>query len=286
MKHRLQKHGIRASVAATLFTVGASSQAAPVPHAVRMVQAATPFTSMFHPPKFILAPTIAGDSPASPWYFPTKPVRVIRQISAWLRTAKPTDAHIPKTNQNLVFNAYIGPAQLHFSDGSGTSLTVEPAFYIGRNSRGYHPVLIPNIIAYQQGGHVQYLRNPKLYHWLADDTAWQSQFRQESWTNQDKTAIRDAKASGWGTTGLNLFPATPGINRQALPMGGPLTRSHPSVPGTVESLVDGMGNSRQVTFMEIWNNGWDSHRWTFVVSPNGRILKHTQSGDLPPQDQK
>lgn len=262
-----------------------------MPTIVEAVQAhsqisVTPSITMFHPPKVILAPTIAGDSPASPWYFPTDPVTVIRQISAWLAVAKPVQVQLPETNQHLVFNAYIGPAQLDFADASGAHIRVEPAYYIGHNSRGYHRILVPNIIAYQYGKNTQYLRAPKLYHWLADDSAWQSQYRMESWTGADKTAIHNAKASGWGMPGLNLFPAIPGINNRSLPMGGPRLRSGQTIPGTVESLVDLVGNNRQVEFIEIWNNGADSHRWTFLVSSKGKILKYSQSGGLPPQDQR
>jgi hypothetical protein len=81
-------------------------------------------------------------------------------------------------------------------------------------------VLVPNIIAFKQGQQVQYLRDPKLYHFLADDSAWQSQYKMESWTDADKMVIHDAMASGWGMPGLNLFSAIPGISNRSLPIGG------------------------------------------------------------------
>lgn len=281
----------RLHVTITTFALAVASYA-PVAHAAQVSQpdnqvSVTPSTTMFHPPKVILAPTVACDSPASPWYFPTDPVSVIRQISTWFATAIPVQVRLPKANQNLRFAAYIGPAQLHFADASGTHFTVEPAYYIAKDARGYHVVLVPNIVAYFQNGElVQYLRDRKLYHWLANDSAWQSQYRQESWTTADNVAIHDAKASGFGMPGLNLFPAIPGISSRPLPMGGPLMNPRQNIPGTVESLVDVVGNDRRVTFIEIWNNGANSHQWMFLVGPKGKLLKHTQSGDLPPQDQK
>lgn len=243
--------------------------------------------TLFEAPTVIQAPTIANDSPGQSWNFPNDPATVIKNVHKWLSTATLTTVQLPKTNQNLRFMDYIGPSELYFTNQNGDRIVVAPAFYIAHGNHGYYPSLIKNVITYKDGNDVYYLKSPKLFEWLGNDKNWESQFRVESYTNSDPKAISNAKTSKWGGVGTSMFPTIPGIDKQQIQHGGPAPIKGSSVtplPGTVESLVDQQGPNRKVTFIEVWNNGMGQYRLTYVVSPTGTILSHTQSGDTPPQD--
>lgn len=237
----------------------------------------------FHAPTSIQAPMIAGDSPAQIWTFPKNPASVIQHLAKWLSTASITSARPPKTNQNVQFADYIGPAQLYFYDESGHRILVEPAYSIAHKRTGYEVALLKNIVEYHDGNHVTYLKAPQLFHWLSADKYWGAQFREESSTTSEQKAITDAKESKWGGHPTSIFPALPGINRREIKRSASeQSKQGKAIPVTVESIADPSGANIKVTFIEVWQNGKRQHKWIYTVSAKGKVTSHAQSGDAVP----
>jgi hypothetical protein len=243
----------------------------------------------FQPPTLVQAIALAGVGAASMSYFPSDVADVTKKVFKWLQTATPTSVTLPPVQKELVFNAYIGPAQLVFSDENGHRITLFPTYYIAHTVRnglaGYSPNYFKDVITYQDGEKVIYLRSPELFSWLEEDR-WKSEFEMEMCDDAQKNAISAVLKSKWGAYFRTSFPHTPGVNAIQIPRGGERSADGKMTPlkGTCTTQAQEVGKNVRVTFTEEWNNGKRSHKWTFVVSPKGSILSHTQSGDTAPQD--
>ncbi|MCL6444682.1 MAG: hypothetical protein K6T83_14720 [Alicyclobacillus sp.] len=248
--------------------------------------------SAFHPPTEVLGVTIAGDSPASMWYYPSDVARVTLQVYNWLSHSTPVTVQMPKSNVGVVMD-YAGPAQLSFTDGNGHHIMVYPAYYLAdahQNAYG-GPIVkrypFPGVVAYQDGSTTAYLKSPALYNWLKQD-AWKSEFVSESYTPAEQRAIQAVSDSKWHWLFRRLFPSRPCPAVRDIPRGG-MTDVHGhtvTLPGTCATYVGPDGDNIRVSLTETWYNGKAQHTWTFVVSPQGKILSNTQSGDVAPQSWK
>lgn len=252
----------------------------------------SPKVTAFHPPTEILGVTIAGDSPASPWYYPLHSATTTSLVYNWLSRSTTVPVQVPKSNAGLVMD-YAGPAELSFTDENGHHIMVYPAYYLADAHKNVYggPIVkrfpFPGIVAYQDGPNTVYLKSPALYSWLKEDT-WESEFVMESYTPAEQKAIRLVSTSQWHWLFRKLFPSIPSPAVRDLPHGGPIfARGHSfTLPGTCTTYVQPDGDNIRVSLTEIWYHGRAQHTWTFVVSPQGEILKTGQSGDMAPQSWK
>jgi hypothetical protein len=242
----------------------------------------------YQPPTSVEGITIMSDSAIGLEYFPTNPAKVTSQVLSWLQKAKPTTILMPILKRTIVTNAYTGPSTLHFTDEHGHRISVYPAFTMD-NPDNVHieTKYFPNVIAYTGGNNTVYLESPPLYAWLMQDQ-WKAEFQPESYTDADQKAIQTVLSSPWGGIFQGLFPNTPGSIAAQIPRGGltPLHKASATLPGTCTTQSEPNGNSTRVTFIETWDHGKAYHSWVFVVSTQGRILSHLESGDIAPQDWK
>jgi hypothetical protein len=248
----------------------------------------------YQAPTSVQGIALAGDGPSASWYFPTDPAVVTKQVYTWLQAATPTKVEMPKENGRLITVGNIGPARLSFTNQAGHRITVFPAFYIVQgDAKGnpsmtqFSPSYFPNVLAYQEGGQTIYLQSPGLYAWLKNNQ-WASEFQPESYTDIDKKAIQAALASPWGSVLQGLAPTVPDVNVSQIPHGGPAPLDGKSslLPGTCTTQAQPQGINVRVKFSETWNNGNNEHTWTFIVAPDGRILSHSEAGDIAPQNWK
>lgn len=133
-----------------------------------------------------------------------------------------------------------------------------------------------------------YLKAPALYSFLANDKRWQAQFQEESYTVAEQHAITAAKQSKWGGSFTNIFPAIPSIDHRTVRVtasgnGAAQTSGKAqTIPVTVVSRVKQTGQTFEVEFEEIWNNGDKQHTWTYQVNAKDQVTGHSQSGDPVP----
>lgn len=233
--------------------------------------------SSFTPPTAMLAPTMTGDSPAQMWMYPSNPSQVVRELLSWFAAARSLTVRQPKPLRGLAFEDYMGPAQLYFTDQNGQQVTVAPVFYIAHGAKGYHPVYVANDLTYKVGDRTQEIWSPALFSWMTHASEWQGAFRAEAWTNAEKAAIHDAKASRWGGAWANRFPGIPGIVAKRLGDQSAVGRGAGPY-ATFATLVNRQGEDEQVAFVEVSTTGESGKTWTYLVSPRGAVLSHTTSG--------
>lgn len=224
-----------------------------------------------HAPTVVQAVSLAGDSPAQMWYFPTNPAAVVSEVYNWLRIATPTTIHMP-SQHGIFLMDYMGPAQLSFTDQSGRLITVYPAFYLAKSTDRIAAHYFPNVVAYRAGKHVTYLSSPALYRYLHHDALWQAQFAMEADTPAQERAIHAVFASPFAAT-FRGFPTRPAVAaRNVRQKNGTVIRA------TCTTQAVAQGKDMAVIFRETWNNGKAEHTWRVIVSPTGAILARDSTG--------
>jgi hypothetical protein len=123
----------------------------------------------------------ASDDSAAAAYWHPKDLQAVRtEIAAWLKAAVPYTEKV-QPSADAVFHANIGPSRLQVTISAKQQLAIYPAWYVQKDE-GKTPDdarfvvrFVPDVIAVERGGSIDYYTSQPLYNWLKSDQ-WQAEF--------------------------------------------------------------------------------------------------------------
>lgn len=154
-------------------------------------EAQTATSAAFNLPTSIQSISISDDSRAGIFWIPHSQKAVSSQVISWLKKAIPYTRKVPQSQDVGTSNANIGPAILHIMTSDKHEIMIYPAYYIEKSERIdtsisenkpeiVSPLFITqyvqDVIVFNNGGNISYLKSEELYNWLKEDH-WKTEFK-------------------------------------------------------------------------------------------------------------